>query len=128
MKAFNPKARTSFVLPSDKTKPEGDRTTFVRRPLTVHDDVEILEEVGDATGNARWLRFAIASVRRGITGWSNMHGDPVNGDIALVEPQYGPDGHLTPESIDALGQSAVLELFSEVQKGESVETVDAGKS
>lgn len=47
MKAFNTKARRAVVLAADKLAPESERTTFVLRPLTVHDEQEIADVMAE---------------------------------------------------------------------------------
>lgn len=47
MKAFNTKARRAVTLAADKLAPEAERTTFVLRPLTVHDEQEIADVMAE---------------------------------------------------------------------------------
>jgi hypothetical protein len=121
---FNAKARRTFVLASDKALPEAERTSFVLRPLTVHDEQELASELDGVAGAARPLAYAISVVRRALVDWTNMR-DQSGAQVAL---ERGADGHVSSASIDGLGRDALLELFVAVMRGEELEPAEAGKS
>lgn len=118
MKAFNTKARRAVTLAADKLAPEAERTTFVLRPLTVHDEQEIADVMAEDARKRQAPAFeAKTDALRTLTQHGGVLGEVVKGsplDLVLEEARKELDS--VEEAFAALGGRSLVYAIEVVRR------------
>lgn len=123
-KAFNPKARETYVLVADRGLDPSEQSKFFFRHLDVFEDMDLEERFKRREGVPAH-EYGLEVLRRSLTGWENYNLDQAPDQPAAFSADE--DGRATDDTIRALGRNIVeLTVFAFQVNGATVEQV--GKS
>lgn len=131
-KAFSHKVRFPVNLPEDDALPQGERTIFVLRPLTLVDDAEIAAALGESASARKPVLYAADCVRHvldGVQRWPNpafVSKEETPKELEFLSLERGPDGHVSWETMRYFSLDQLLELYKKLRKAEEIRPREAG--
>jgi hypothetical protein len=113
---IDPRRTVPFVIPADREKPEGERTTFTLGILTAAQWAEAVDTAGERDLIAG--AFGVAMLREGLRGWAGGGAPPFAVDAG---------GKPTPATLDTLSVDDRCELSRAIYRLNRLGDADAGK-
>lgn len=120
--AFDPNAVVEYIPKADRERPDTERTTFLLKPLSIFDKLDVEEEY-QRIGEQKPKRFALYYVRKSLVGWRGFR--LASGASAQFEADAS--GLPTDQTLALVGEFAG-ELFDAALAANRVTVEQTGKS
>lgn len=121
MRAISPSVHVPYVPRCDQEAPPAERTTFLLKPLSVRE----LLQIRSMDAKADWLAPNLLALDLGLVGWTNLR----RADGTAVEfMRSAPGAPASQPFLEHFDYGLAAELASAIVAASSLGESDAGKS